>query len=583
MKQMNKEELFAEVQNLPKLTNSDANVDASPQINETASCDVSHDDINIPTIHSADLTVPPVEVANEETTCDDKASQLDEALTIVEDVLLKVVDDCGAPFETEAVAALSYLKRHDPANFQRIRQRLKTANRSVSLSDLDRLLRETTSDATVQTHHGYASDVIARLTVDDWVPVGFEGSLYIVDPEENVWVKCPIETVIRIVAENHDARDNCERSSDYSGIAQHTIMLAGNDSFFANAPVGLASRDLFYRIESGDIVVEPLSPSHRQRVKVDVVPKNEEMPMFKAFLSETFQSNVADEEEQQVTLVQEIAGAIILGLMAKHHKAVLFYDPFGRAGKGTLERILRELVPISFVTSVSPFNWDREYYLASLSGARLNVVGELPDNKPIPAAAFKTVTGGDLLTGRHPNHRPISFKNEAAHLFMANHFINSSDHSEAFFTRWLLVEFPNSRVRNGKPIDPDLPERIIKAELASIAGWALGGALRLMTNGKFSQSTVHDRLMVQWRRHTNSLEEFIFECCERGAEYTVRRSVLYVRYSLWCKDNGRRPFSKSKVKELLAHNISMQISWASLDGYEIFRGIRLVEEEFHTL
>jgi len=64
--------------------------------------------------------------------------------------------------------------------------------------------------------------------------------------------------------------------------------------------------------------------------------------MFVAFLHETFVSEHAGEEEEQVTLVQEIAGAIMLGLMPKHQKAVLFYEPYGRAGKGTLERIQRQ-------------------------------------------------------------------------------------------------------------------------------------------------------------------------------------------------------------------------------------------------
>ena len=150
-----------------------------------------------------------------------------------------------------------------------------------------------------------------------------------------------------------------------------------------------------------------------------------------------FKSDIPNEEEQQVILIQEIVGAIMLGLMARYQKAVQFYDPFGRAGKGTLERMITGLIPDEFVSAVSPFKWDNEYYLASLAGSRLNTVGELSDSKPIPAAAFKTVTGGDLLTGRHPTHRPFTFKNEAAHLFMSNHLITTNDHSEALFTRWL--------------------------------------------------------------------------------------------------------------------------------------------------
>ena len=65
---------------------------------------------------------------------------------------------------------------------------------------------------------------------------------------------------------------------------------------------------------------------------------------------------------------------------------------------GTMEQIIRALVPRAFVTAISPFHWAREYYLVSLAGARLNVVGELPDQEAIPAAAFKSVIGGDLQT-----------------------------------------------------------------------------------------------------------------------------------------------------------------------------------------
>jgi phage/plasmid-associated DNA primase len=258
----------------------------------------------------------------------------------------------------------------------------------------------------------------------------------------------------------------------------------------------------------------------------------------------------------------------------------LFYDRFGRAGKGTMAQFLTQLVPRPFITAVSPFNWDKEYYLASLIGSRFNSVGELPDSKPIPAASFKTVPGGDLLTGRHPNQRTVTFKNEAAHLFMSNHLINTQDHSEAFFTRWLIVEFPNSRLRTGLPIDPGLAERIIESELPGIAYWALTGAMRLMKNDSFSKSIVHDRLMEKWRRSTNSLEEFIFECCELvdQKEY-IRRSDFYREYKEWCNENGRKPFAKGRVLDLITHNFGLGITHTKLDGNEIFRGVKMKSDD----
>ncbi len=505
------------------------------------------------------------------------------AADVVQRALAQTKDDCGAPFVPETVKALAVIKSKDEAQYRRMRADFKRANKEVSAPALDSAIKAQKSGAqVVATHHGYASELLKTLTNVDCPPVSHEGRLFVVDPECALWNGVSMDQLERMVAQSFDGKDNCERRADYNGIAQHAIILASDEAFFSNPPIGLACPGGFYQVKDNAITAVPLTPAHRQRVMLAVTPQPMETPLFLSFLQATFHSDRPDEAVQQIALVQELAGAIALGILHRYQIAIQFYDPFGRAGKGTLERILRALVPASFVTAVSPFVWDKEYYLASLVGARLNVVGELPDGDAIPAAAFKTVIGGDLLTGRHPTHRPISFKNEAAHLFMSNHMINSRDHSEAFFARWKLVEFPNSLLRSGLPQDHTLPERIIAQELPGIVQWALDGAVRLIANGGFSKSAAHDRLMAQWRRSTNSVEEFIHECCVLGQEHSAIRSQFYQAYTLWCHESGRKAFSKSRVKELLDHNVGVGISLVRIDGYETFRGV-MVKPDFDAL
>jgi putative DNA primase/helicase len=521
------------------------------------------------------------EVIDTESEEDAASSSLAQAQLTIDALLVKVQDgDFAAPLEPENLAALSVLYGADQAAYQRARIKLKKANRQVPLGAIDREMRTRVGDnGAAPTHHGYAKTLIKGLTVTGWKPISHGGELYVVDPATKLWVRKDLGKLAKLVAEKHDALDNCTRRSDYNGIAQHAVTLIADDNFFAEAPVGLACPGGFHRIDDGQVKLEPLTPAHRQRVQLPFTPAQLPTPQFDAFLHETFASKTAGEEHEQICVLQEIAGAVMLGLMPRHQKAVMFYDPFGRSGKGTFERILRGLVPSIFVTAVSPFCWHREYFAVALLGSRLNVVGELPDNEPIPAAMFKSVIGGDLITGRNPTHRPVSFTNEAAHLFMSNHLINSRDQSEAFFARWLLVEFPNSRLRSGLPLDPGLAERIVAAEMPGIAHWALTGAMRLLNSGAFSTSSVHDRLMARWRRCNSSLEEFIHECCSLGPKddnaFKVGRAELYREYASWCEDSGRKPFAKSRVKELLEHNIGLGITWAKLNGYEIFRGVRM--------
>ena len=497
------------------------------------------------------------------------------ASAVVIKLVPKVKEDSAAVLEDDAVQALATIKQFKPAEYQRNRAQLKQANPKVSLAAIDSAVKSWGLEANpAPTHHGFASCLLVEMTEGDWKPVGHHGSLFVADLDTGIWVRQQGAALVRMVAELYDGPETCKRSSDYRAIVEHAISLASDDTFFADAPVGIACQGDFYQIVGEGVTKVKLRPEHRQRVMLNFKPAKMPTPQFDAFLRETFESERPGEAEQQICLVQEISGAFMLGLMPRFQKAVMYYDKYGRAGKGTLERCQRGLVPAEFVTAVSPFSWGKEYFVAALAGSRLNVVGELQENESIPAAMFKTVLGGDLITGRHPTHRPITFSNEAGHLFMSNHFINTRDHTEAFFARWMIVEFPNSRLRTGLPLDPMLASRIIESEMPGIAYWALEGATRLMQNGNFSKSAVHERLMAEWRRGSSSLEEFIHECCDLSQDGKYKRSDLYGDYVQWCSGNGRKPFAKGRVKDLLEHNVGMGIRLAEVNGHETFRGLQ---------
>jgi putative DNA primase/helicase len=489
--------------------------------------------------------------------------------------------DVGAPFEPDVVAALRFLQNTNMSVFQRVRAAFKQANHKIPLGAIEVVLKKGIGvDDGLQTHHAYAKGTLDALTVDGWRPAAHDGELFTAGEDGGLWVRQDDGRLEMLIAELHDGKGNCKKRSDYMGIAMQAMSIAGSSQFFADAPVGVACPEGFYSIDGDKTKVERLTPAHRQRVRIDINPSDLPTPQFDGFMQQTFKSDVEGEEQQQRAVVQEIAGAIMLGLMPRHQKAILFFDPFGRAGKGTLMDVLKQLVPSSFIRAVSPFNWANEYYAASLAGVRLNVVGELTDREPIPASNFKAVLGNDSITGRNPSGRPITFKNEAAHVFMSNHMINTSDHTEAFFARWLIVEFPNSLIRSGRPLDPNLAERIIESEMAGIAYWALEGAKRLLLQGSFTKSSSHARLMAKWRRSSSSLEEFIHEACELGPKHKADRKNFYVAYTNWCKANGRRnAFSKPRVKELLSQNVPLGITLVEINGYETFKGVRLKPEQ----
>lgn len=437
--------------------------------------------------------------------------------------------------------------------------------------------------AHMATHAGYAANLIEVLEEKAGVrPVGVEGMIYTYSDSKGIWKGTMTPEFAVQVSKLFDGQENCSRRNDYLAISQHaySVLADGNEDFFSDGPVGLACTGRFYKVNnSGAIEREELDHTHRQRVLSPVKPVVGQMPLFEKYLEETFEG---DDDTEQIELLQEVIGSIILGMTAKFEKVVLLKGP-GRSGKGTIMKIIEAMLPREVRSAVSPFKWDSEYYLANLAGKRLNVVGELPDDEPIPAAQFKTVTGRDTLTGRHPSHRPFSFRNEAAHLFNTNHFVYTKDHTEAFYSRWILMEFRNSRIGRESEQVVDLAQRIIDEELPAIMAWALQGAKRLQDRGYFLPTKVQIRMLGQWRHRTNTMLEFLLdtEVCDLGdsRQHTTRRSELYKAYSEWCKASNRRPVGKMKLFDEIENNPIIRNygvkKGADVGGNYVFRGIRL--------
>ncbi|MFI8616213.1 DUF5906 domain-containing protein [Acidovorax sp. NPDC077693] len=523
-----------------------------------------------------------VELMSDGDGLDGEQEGADSSLTsqqIVEDLLKKSEADCGAPFEEVALHALLGLRDRNYPEWMRVRAQLKRANKDISIVKLDQAIGRlgTSLKEVAPTHFGYAKDIWDKLSVDGYAPVTVNGVLYLPQASTQLWVELPFNELKAKIARVHDGKVNCFREEDYHSIAKVVLTLRDQSSFFEDAPEGVACLRSFHSVRDRKICQEVLGLKHRQQRSLPFEPEDVPTPLYDAFRAETFYSTNEGEEQEQISLLDEFAGASMLGIGHRFQKAFVWMDRYGRAGKGAMQEILGRLVHPDLTSAISPLDWGggNRYFIASLADMRLNVVGELPENAAIPSAEFKSVLGGDLLTGRLPTQPPFSFRNRAMHLFMTNHAIKVNEHSEAFYARWKLMEFPNSRLKSGQPLDPSLALRIANAEISGIAYKALKGAERLLSQGKFSESKVHDRLMHEWRVSANSLQEFIQENCELGGDkLLVRQTSFYENYRAWCKENGRIEYANARVKDMLTHSLKLSIRAAVLDGHKIYRGLR---------
>lgn len=449
----------------------------------------------------------------------------------------------------EQIDAVSWLEKSYPLKFEAVKiswARKNIVGKQVLNRQLKRFREASREENEGETHHSYASQIINSF---DCPSIYTEGQFY--QCPDGVWNPITIETLQLDVVEQFDGQPKCERKSDYKAIATHIQDLLYSPEFFYCPPVGFSADKMFYRLGiDGEWQEEELKPEHKQRYNLPTRPCKGDMPLFEKYLAEAFLGS-----EDQILVAQEVAGAVLTGQTALMQKVIFLYGP-GQTGKSTILKVFENLVPETYRSASSPFNWDREYYLANLAGKKINVVGELEENTPIPAGAFKKVTGDDLLEARHPTHRPFTFRNTAAHIFNSNYLVTTRDTSAAFFRRWQILAF-NNPVKDENKVD-GLADRIILGEFTSILVWAMEGASRLQKQGKFTETDQHEKLMLRWRSRANSVAEFLLDeehvqlAKHTGENYApVRRSTVQDEYKIWCMENNLRPVSRQKFTDRL--------------------------------
>lgn len=152
-------------------------------------------------------------------------------------------------------------------------------------------------------------------------------------------------------------------------------------------------------------------------------------------------------------------GACILGIAPRYQRACLATGE-GENGKSTLADIVIACMPAGTTSAIAPQDWGQEYRRAMLVGKHLNAVGELPEREIIASESFKAIVTGDPIVGRVIRESPIIFRPRAGHYFAANRLPGTSDQSEGFWRRLIVLTF-NGSFEGDPTRDPEMGAKVM--------------------------------------------------------------------------------------------------------------------------
>jgi putative DNA primase/helicase len=249
----------------------------------------------------------------------------------------------------------------------------------------------------------------------------------------------------------------------------------------------------------------------------------------------------------------------------------------GSNGKSTFLNTIITLLDRRNVSQIPLQEFDAHYRfsLNNLRHKLANIFADLPYRPLEFTGYFKALTGEDFISADRKFKERISFINYAKLLFSTNQLIRTNDISDAFFRRWILIEFPNVFNSNGSSWS--FIERNIKPHASKLLTLGIFSMFLVFKRGSFSLSD--SQLKEKWLRLSDSVYAFLKDeignRLEEGSDKKIPSSELYNIYVEYCDINDYNPLSRKAFHERMNYYGYIR---TKIQGIYVYKGIGLKEE-----
>lgn len=211
-----------------------------------------------------------------------------------------------------------------------------------------------------------------------------------------------------------------------------------------------------------------------------------------------------------------------------------------RSGKGTIARVLRQLVGEANVCGPTLAGLGTNFGLQPLLGKSVAVISDARLSGRTDAAIVTerllSISGEDAQTIDRKNLSHVTTKLAVRFIILTNELPRLNDPSGALVGRLILLRLTRSWYGNE---DTGLTARLL-TELPGILLWAVEGWRRLRERGHFVQPESGRKLISDMEDLSSPIGAFIRECCDVGPHCEVKVQDLFDSWKGWCEEKGRK-------------------------------------------
>lgn len=286
-------------------------------------------------------------------------------------------------------------------------------------------------------------------------------------------------------------------------------------------------------------------------------------PIWKKFLARV----IPDIEVRD--FIQRFAGYSLTGDVSEQVLAFLYGG--GRNGKSVFLEVLAALFgeyhQAAHIQTLSvKGNAGVPNDVAKLAGARLVTVSEVPEGARMNESLIKDLSGGDTITARFLRQEFFQFVPQFKLWIRGNHKPQIRGTDNGIWRRLMLIPF-TEHIRDDE-VDSNLKEKLL-GELPGILTWAVEGCLHWQKCGLKAPQAVA-AAVSEYRAESDTLGQFITECCVTYPGARATAADLYARYREWCAASGHFPgtstwFGRALGERGFEKSVPKNVIWLGID------------------
>ncbi len=268
---------------------------------------------------------------------------------------------------------------------------------------------------------------------------------------------------------------------------------------------------------------------------------------------EKFLASLWPDSPESSELLRQWFGYLASGDTSR--QKILFLVGPRRSGKGTILRVLTDLLGAENVTSALLTALGGDFGLAPIAGKTLAYFPDArltggSDQGPI-IERLLSISGEDALLVNRKHRDALTMRLPARLMLVSNEVPRLMDASGALVSRLLILQMTESFY--GRE-DHQLSKRLTK-ELPGIFNWALVGLDDLNARNRFVEPEASAEIREDAERLSSPVLAFVRDVCLAGSNYKVEKNKLFTAWKSWADESGHHPGSK----EVFSRNLQAAV------------------------